>query len=379
MRTVLIVSPGEVFGGVERHILMLSNALPASGWNVRIVVGEEGELAAQSREFGLAVDVLGVPGASLSSQAAAFTALIDKYAPEVVHLHGYKMTCIAALVGRKRDYASVKTVHGFDSGIPRRGLARTKHRIYGLLEVASEMALRAQLCFVTQELYGRASRLRAAARSQVIGNGLRDLSLESHATPEGMRPADFNIVVVGRLEPVKGVNVAIDAMGEPTMPSRAKLHIVGSGPEEARLKQAAQQSVAAARISFYGHRRDAANFIQAADVLMMPSLHEGLPYTALEAMCLKTPLLCSDVGGLTEVLKPANAAVLVPAKNPAALAEQARFLCENDALRTTFAARARKLFESTYSDVSMARKYAAVYDKGVALRTRRRPATTPTN
>lgn len=378
MRTVLIASPGEVFGGVERHILMLANALPANGWSVRIVVSQEGELAAQSRELGLAVDALGAPGASLSAQAAAFAALVDQYAPEVVHLHGYKMTCLAALVGRKRGYAAVKTVHGFDSGIPRRGLARTKHRIYGLLEVASEMALRAQLCFVTQELHGRASRLRAGARSQVICNGLRDLSLESHSTPDGMLPAGFNMVIVGRLEPVKGVNVAIDAMGEPAMPGHARLHVVGGGPEEARLKLAARQSTAAARISFYGHRRDAADFIQAADVLVMPSLHEGLPYTALEAMCLKTPLLCSDVGGLTEVLKPANAAALVPAKNPAALAEQARLFAENDALRDAFAARARKLFESTYSDVSMARQYAAVYDKAVALRTRRQPAMTTT-
>lgn len=376
MRTVLIASPGEVFGGVERHILMLSHALAAHGWGARIVVGQDGELAAQSCELGLPVNVLGAPGTSLSSQTAAFAALVDRHAPQVVHLHGYKMTCIAALVGRKSRYASVKTVHGFDSGIPRRGLARTKHQIYGLLEVAGEISLRAQLCFVTQELYRRASRLRSGTRSQVIGNGLRDLALEPHTTPEGLLPADFNMVVVGRLEPVKGVNVAIDAMADPAMPAHAKLHIIGGGPEEARLKQAAQQSSAAGRIVFYGHRRDAADFIRAADVLMMPSLHEGLPYTALEAMCLKTPLLCSDVGGLTEVLKPTNAAALVPAMNPAALAGQARLLSQSEALREDFAARARKLFESTYSDVSMARNYAAVYDKAIALRTRRQPATT---
>ncbi len=131
------------------------------------------------------------------------------------------------------------------------------------------------------------------------------------------------LVGVGRLVPWKRFGDAIQALRivRRTHPP-ARLILVGDGPERERLAALAQLEGLKEAVQFAGalpaettHR-----YLEAADVLVLPSLYEGLSHTLLEAMLLGTPVVASRCGGNPEVVEDGRSGFLVPPKNPRALA-----------------------------------------------------------
>ena len=80
---------------------------------------------------------------------------------------------------------------------------------------------------------------------------------------------------------------------------------------------------------FLGRRSDALAFIAAADVVVNPSDHEGLPVALLEALALARPVAATAVGGVPSVVRPGETGLLVPAGDPSALADAVNRLLED--------------------------------------------------
>jgi glycosyltransferase involved in cell wall biosynthesis len=119
-------------------------------------------------------------------------------------------------------------------------------------------------------------------------------------------------------------------------------------------------------VHFHGFRRDAHNFIAHCDALLMPSLHEGLPYTLLEAMALGTPVIASRVGGLAETIQDGATGLLVPPGSATGLAEAIGKLIADPALRARLGDAARRLQRASYSLEAMASSYLDVYREVLA-------------
>ena len=81
------------------------------------------------------------------------------------------------------------------------------------------------------------------------------------------------------------------------------MNIIGTGPLTAELKGLAEELGVSDRVRFLGFKKNVYDYMAHCDALIMPSLHEGLPYTVLEAMSLGLPVIASRVGGLAEVLE----------------------------------------------------------------------------
>lgn len=130
-----------------------------------------------------------------------------------------------------------------------------------------------------------------------------------------------HIVFIGNLVPVKDVNSLIMAM--PHLPDKVRLSIVGSGPLREVLKKTANEFGVSERVDFKGQQPhdEIADWMNAADVLCLPSLNEGCPNVILEAMACGTPVVASAVGGCTELIHPLKNGLLVPAQQPNQLAE----------------------------------------------------------
>jgi glycosyltransferase involved in cell wall biosynthesis len=110
-------------------------------------------------------------------------------------------------------------------------------------------------------------------------------------------PKKFVVGFVGRLSPEKNVPIILRcARGMPD----ASFVIVGDGPQSIPLKQMAGSLK---NVFFVGRRTDVEKFYAAFDVLMLPSKMEGMPLVILEAMAAGTPIVASDVGAITEVVK----------------------------------------------------------------------------
>jgi glycosyltransferase involved in cell wall biosynthesis len=121
----------------------------------------------------------------------------------------------------------------------------------------------------------------------------------------------------------------LQALALADAPRDIMLHIVGDGPSRAPLTRLAQELRVYTRVRFHGFRTDVNDFLAHADALLMPSLHEGLPYTLLEALALQVPVIATEVGGLREVLRDDRTALLIASENPPAIARALRRLfCE---------------------------------------------------
>lgn len=126
------------------------------------------------------------------------------------------------------------------------------------------------------------------------------------------------LLSVGNLVPVKGHETTIATL---TKLPTARLLFVGDGPDRAALGSLADRYGVADRVTFLGNRPQAtlAELYSAADVLILASRHEGWPNVLLEAMACGTPVVVSDIPGMSEIVSP-DVGRLFPSGNPEALA-----------------------------------------------------------
>lgn len=120
----------------------------------------------------------------------------------------------------------------------------------------------------------------------------------------------------GRLDRHKGHRYLLQALQH--LPNDVHLALVGSGPEEATLRETALELGLERRVHFLGYVEQMPCFYQAIDVFCLPSLAEGRPLTPLEAQACNKPVVLTDVGGCRQCLAPGGGQ-LVPAHNTQAL------------------------------------------------------------
>jgi len=193
-------------------------------------------------------------------------------------------------------------------------------------------------------------------------------------------PADRRLLLfVGRLDPVKGLNVLLEAMCELTRrlrPCRAQdlsLAVIG-GDRESHLEAMMTDLSCYTEIRrelgledlvvFIGSRSQEALplYYAAAEVCVMPSLYESFGMVALEAMACGTPVIASRVGGLTYTVRDGETGYLVPERDPQALAARLEQLLTNEQLRRKMGARAAEV-AAEYSWTLVSDAIQALYEE----------------
>jgi glycosyltransferase involved in cell wall biosynthesis len=120
---------------------------------------------------------------------------------------------------------------------------------------------------------------------------------------------------VGRLVPVKGLDVLLDACAELARSGgRFRLCLVGDGPLRGSLEQRAGRLGLGGKVQFCGPRPHGQlpDWFRAADLFVLPSRSEGLPSVLLEATACGTPFVASRVGGIPEVAGPEGSRLVPP-------------------------------------------------------------------
>lgn len=161
-------------------------------------------------------------------------------------------------------------------------------------------------------------------------------------------PADAPVIgFVGRMRPVKGVDVLIRALD--ALPASAHLLLVGEVADPDLERLAAETPERRARIHFAGPSTNVLGLLDLCDMFVMPSVsREGLPRAAIEAMCRRRPVVASAVGGLPELLDHGNCGLVVPPRDPAALAAALRRLLDDPDLRRRLGEAGRKQIETNF-------------------------------
>jgi L-malate glycosyltransferase len=363
LEKIAIVAPGEYFGGAERQILYLCEYLQQRAIPFDLILLCDLELAAKARSQGIPTSVVG-RGRSFDLLALGqLMAAIRKGGYSVVHAHGYKAMVLVGIARLLRRFSILKTEHGrveyTDGSLLQRWAART----YRSAENFAARASRTTIVYVTQDLRDFSRREHRGIRSEVIYNGIDVEKMSRLSRPSELARETFNVVVLARLEPVKAVDQAIRAIADAAIPGDMLLHIVGDGPLRAMHEDLAARLGVRERVRFHGFRSDGATFAAHADALLIPSLHEGLPYTLLEALSQDTPVVAYAVGGLAEVLTHEETALLAKPGRPAELAQCLVRLYSSAELRERIAGNAKRLLLRAFTIESMGAAYVAAYSR----------------
>ena len=226
-----------------------------------------------------------------------------------------------------------------------------------------------------------ASRGIAAEKTRVIYNGVNS---ERVTTNEAELAALRATLGIAAAAPVIGIVASLTAPKDhPTflrsarivrdsVPS-ARFLIVGDGPLRRELEVTAAQLGLADSVLFAGHQMRVAPFIGSFDVAVLSSCdYEGCSNYLLEAMGLGRPVVATDIGGNRELVRHGETGLLVPPRDPAALAAAVLTLLHDRALASRLTDAARECFRVGFSVPTMVRQYEQLYEellqkKGVGL------------
>jgi len=337
---------GSAAGGTGRHVAMLAGGCAARGATVHLygpaTPGLPGPAPPGAGWDFSEVDIAAQPRPARDTAALVrLRRLLARDRPDVLHAHGLRAGALAALAlagpGAPRTALAV-TVH---NAPPAAGPAAA---VYAGLELI--VARRADsVLTVSADLDGRMRRRGA----RLAGRALVPAPAAAAASPAqvaGLRrelsgdgPGERKIVAgVGRLAAQKGFGTLIQAAARwqrrPVVPL---LLIAGEGPLGQDLRRQAAAAGVAAR--FLGPRRDVPALLAAADVMVVPSIWEGQPLIVQETLRAGRPLVATRVGGIAE-LTGDDGAVLVPPRDPGALAAAVSRLLDNPEAAARLAAAA---------------------------------------
>ena len=162
----------------------------------------------------------------------------------------------------------------------------------------------------------------------------------------GLSEDDLVVLYVGRLEPMKGVEYLIRAIRVVLRWSESvKLVVVGYGTLSRLMEKEAGRTP---NIIFLGFRRDIPQLMAMADMLVLPSVSEAFPLVLVEAGFVGLPVIATNVGGVPDILDNGRAGIIVPPKNPRALANAILLLAEDPDLRDRLGRALKRHVTSTY-------------------------------
>jgi len=188
----------------------------------------------------------------------------------------------------------------------------------------------------------------------------------------GLTPGQKVIGVIGRLNPEKGQLVFLKAM-EKTARSfpGVRALIIGDGQDRAMLERFCQDQGLSDHVVFLGHQEKIADYYQVLDLLVSPSLSEGLPNTVLEAMSFGVPVLATAVGGVPEIIQNGNG-MIVPPNDPVALAERMIELLRDDTLRQAIGLKGKNSLYPRFAPDNRVRQIVNLYEELLSDRAKTR-------
>jgi glycosyltransferase involved in cell wall biosynthesis len=333
---LLFVLTSPVRGGVEEVVLALLQRLDRSEFRLALAAPPPLLDALAADLAGVPVDTLGVAAESWGrrDEIGRLAAFIRRLRPDVVNPHLFRSTLVAAPVARWCGARTVvETYHGREGWRrgPVRGRFLPDRLIARLLDGVIAVSEAARNFLIAAKGY-------PPGRVVVVPNG-RDLSVygpgqgrEPVRRALGLDPAAPVVGVVGRLEAQKGHTYLLDAWPDVRRDfPGARLLVVGDGALRAELEARALGPGLGGSVTFTGFRADVPRVLAALDVLVLPSLYEGMPLTAIEASAMGLPVVATAVDGTPEVVRDGETGRLVPPARPAALADALRALLADPA------------------------------------------------
>jgi len=344
---ILHISRTMDIGGAERIVYQLSSDLKDEFNSVHVASTGglwESELAAQGIQHHKILDIDSKNPVTVLKLLFSIHQIIKNNEITIVHTH-HRM---AAFYIRLLKLVHPKLIHVYTA----HNVFKDKLPLYGFaLKNAKSVAVGEAVNKNLKEDVG-------ITDSRVIYNGVV-LKETDDQVDEIISYGGIKLGCIARLSEQKGLTYLLDAMSLLTVKD-IRLFIIGDGELRNELENKVKKLDLQDSVTFLGYRKDIAECINSFDFCVLPSVFEGFGLVAIEAFMNSKTLVATAIPGLNEVVTNENG-VLVPAKDPAALASAIDKLATDATLRQELASQAKKDYENRFSYSMFLENYRALY------------------
>jgi glycosyltransferase involved in cell wall biosynthesis len=366
-------------GGASPPVISLAAGLRGFGHESLLVVGTpgeaEGSMDGDAERTG--VDFMRIPelrrdpaGLDDVRALAALVRLFRARRPDVVGTHMSKAGALGRVAARLAGVKVIvhtyhaKAFYVFDRRWKETATIAAERALTRLSSGSIVVSEKQRRDFVELKI-DRPERLR------VVRYGLKlEPLLAADARPRTLRaetgvPETARLVgVVGRLVKIKGQDVFIRAAVEIARRFPDVYFILAGGGESQReYETLAAELGLESRFRFLGWRRDVPQVLANLDVVVLPTVNdfEGTPLAVIEALAAGRPVVATDVGGVSEVVRDGETGLLVPIKDPDAIARSVARLLDEPMTSRLLATKGRELVSDQYREADMVRNVEGYY------------------
>ena len=346
-KKILCVITKSVWGGAQRYVFDLATNLPRNRFDVTVAAGGNSHLI--QKLHNAEIPTVSIPHLErnikpineILSLWSLFKIFRDKR-PDVVHLNSSKIGGLGAVAARLAGVPNIIfTAHGWAFNEDRPRWQRS------FIVFLSWFAARFQhhIIHVSKRDFDATLALGIAAPKKAefipLGRTTPNFLPKDKArkfwfqkTGRKISPGTKLVGTIAELTKNKGLNHLIDAIYNLQSTSyKLQAIIIGEGEEREKLQNKINSLGLQNTVHLAGFVPDAAQYLKAFDIFVLPSLKEGLPYTLLEARHAEIPVAASDVGGVPDIIRHGKEGFLVEPRNPEKLAN-AILLLLKDGIRT---------------------------------------------
>jgi glycosyltransferase involved in cell wall biosynthesis len=294
---VIRVLPELDFGGVESRIELQAHLHAPSDYQLRVCAFHKpGKTARALAEMGIPVDVLGVSPSPRNPAATwALTRYLREHRPDVMHASIAEANLHGLLAAR---LARVPVAIAEETGMP-------SHSRIARLTYRAVYRLASNVFGVTKAVaaYSRDVDRAPADRVRVVYNCAGPRFFPPTPADTRRRDDTFQLLLVGRLVPVKNQSFFLEAAAEPLRRNpHVKISIAGDGPLKSELEATIARLGLQRQVELLGLRTDVRELLSQAHAFALPSISEGCSISLIEAMASGVLALGSDVPGIREVM-----------------------------------------------------------------------------
>jgi len=358
---ILQLSTHLNIGGIGSYVTGISARLKKRGHNIVVVSSGgdmEKELVSRSiPHISLDIKTKSELSPKLFRNIPRLLSIVRSEKIDVIHAHTRITQVLACIVSRLAGIPYVVTCHGFF----RKKLGRRIFKCWGDKTIAISDAVKTHLM----------NNFNVAADDiALVYNGVdidrfnkRFTNDEKKALKKSLNIRERTVIgAIGRLSSVKGYEyliyafkLLIDELKD------IRLLIVGDGSRREYLIDKAKRLKVDKYITFERGRLDTPEFLSIMDVFVSSAIQEGLGLSIVEALAAGRPVVASNVGGISSIVKDGRTGILTKAKDARALAGAIKGLLNNTALKDKFARRGRDLVEDAFTIDRMVDKIEGVY------------------
>ena len=358
LKIVHLVTSLEVGGAQHNMLLGLPNLAPSRYKHILISIMDRMQMKDQFQQAGIEVHSLGLRKKTDIAVALRLRSLLKTIRPDILHTYLIHGNVLGRIVGR---LAGVPTIIGSELTIGQAGrIGRLATKLTNPLTDAVE---------VNSETGGKSVVADLGVPESKIEVVLPGLDLDAFGGTDQrslvrteliVEDSEHLVLFVGRLRAVKGVEFGIRAFAKALEQNQnMKLALAGEGDQRSYLESLSEELGIENNVKFLGARKDLPNVLSACDSVIMPSLTEGFPRVAIEAMASAKPVIATRVGGTPEAIIHNQSGILVPSKDIEAMAGAIVNVANNSELANRLGPAARERTEQHYS----ASKYVTRLDE----------------